>query len=459
MKSRINVLKVLFLCLALITITGHAYGQVPLTGSTTSGSDMSLSDAIGNRKVELECMTIDPNRNMIQLNLGHLELQTTPDGKSGELAASFQVVKAGIGNGELGERYVHAEANGGGFAVRLRIDQPRDMPIGTSFTTGELDAVREVPVKIVIRNELTGAEYPVFEMNQDQTLVKQLERICQRTDTRAKTTLPIPKYLQKRQAAKNVRSSYQRTTRQSAAPLLRRYRSIPGGVTLEGAGEGIVNVQSAKYDFATNSIVLNESLTYQCPVDRYDMRMILSSIARDDKMGISLAGGYLIYGRLTKSSRIALTLRLTDMLLGHIAFGGQHEREFGDYRFAHGYVPKRHQGPRISNVCVYFRFGSYEFRQIGSRYELESSDVAITLVPTKSDETADDGGALPDFDAIESGAISKQYEENVQHIVDNIDYYMQERLMRMANCYGEAAAFARALKRSKVDLGELAASM
>jgi hypothetical protein len=36
---------------------------------------------------------------------------------------------------------------------------------------------------------------------------------------------------------------------------------------------------------------------------------------------------------------------------------------------------------------------------------------------------------------------------------------MKERFMRMVNCYGEAAAFARALKRNGIDLKKLAASV
>lgn len=274
------------------------------------------------------------------------------------------------------------------------------------------------------------------------------------------TTEVIPKYLRKDDASQAImKSEYEPTTKDSAFTILSEYKSIPGGVILEGIGTGIGNVQKALFNASDNSIVLDGGITYEIPVTRQEMKDILLAISKNDKMGVSLVDKYIVYGGLDNGNNITLTISLVDLFLAHIVYGGKHEEKFGDYKFANGYVLKKFKGTLLSGICVYFRFCDYEFRKNKTRYELASSRLAITLVPTKKEERADDGGALPDFNAIEKGYVPDAWKQNAQHISKNIDYYMKERLMRMVNCYGEAAAFARALKGSGIDLEKLAASL
>ncbi len=241
--------------------------------------------------------------------------------------------------------------------------------------------------------------------------------------------------------------------------ILREYKSVPGGVTLEGNGSGLAKFTKVRYEDSVSAFILDDNSAYVIPVTLQEMKDILLAISKSDKMGVSMAGQYIVYGGLDKENDINLTIRLVDEFLANIAFGGLHEDKFGDYKFAKGYVPKKFQETLLRGACVYFRFYDYEFRKNKTLYELASSRLAITLIPTKKEERADDGGVLPDFNAIEKGDIPDVWKQNVQHISENVDYYMRERMMRIVNCYGEAAAFARALKSSGIDLKKLADSI
>jgi len=270
----------------------------------------------------------------------------------------------------------------------------------------------------------------------------------------------VPKYLRDDAfAGVTIDSKYEPTTKKSATKILNKYKSVPGGVTMEGMGKGLGDVRNVRFRRADNSFVLNGSRAYEIPVTRTEMKEILLAIDQNDKMGVSLAGEQIVYGALDKNHPIASAVRLVDKFLGHIAFGGQENEMFADYKMADGYIPKTYDGPQKSGMCVFFRFGDYVFKKKRNSYVLDSCDVTITLVPTQKDVQADDGGALPDFEAIEENYMPDEWENNVRHISDHIDYYMKERMMRMVNCYGEAAAFSRALKQNGIDLKKLAASM
>jgi hypothetical protein len=188
----------------------------------------------------------------------------------------------------------------------------------------------------------------------------------------------------------------------------------------------------------------------------YEFREIAEAINQNSKMGVSLAGDYIVYGKLKRTSNIALTIRLVDKFLGHIVFGEQHEDEFSNYKFKDNYKPLKYNDVRLSGMCVYFDFRDYQFSKKEMSLVITNSEMVITLVPTKKGEQSEDGGALPDFNAIEKGFIPEAYKKNAEHISNNIDYYNKELMMRMVNCYGEAAAFSRALKRNGINLKELA---
>jgi tetratricopeptide (TPR) repeat protein len=250
-----------------------------------------------------------------------------------------------------------------------------------------------------------------------------------------------------------VKASYKPMTRKDARKIVRSYGSIPGGVTLEGDGKGIRNITSASYSKSEGSIILNGRIKYEIPVTPDEMKAILMAISEDDKIGVSLVSGYTTYGALAKDSEILLMLRQTDWFLAHLVYGWKNN--YADYKTANG-VKLRKRDDELGNIMCYFRFTDFQFKLHESRYELKSSGFVTTLIPIKVGERAGDGGGLPDFEAIDTQNYPKNLLHNIRHIADNADYYMRERMMRMANCYGEAAAFARGLKGNGIDLRMLA---
>jgi len=251
---------------------------------------------------------------------------------------------------------------------------------------------------------------------------------------------------------------YEQTTTDSAKTILENYKSVPGGVTLEGIA-AVPSAEGVRYYRSLNAFVFDGKVAYVSPLPAQDIKTILRSIATDDRLGVSLAGDFISYGALDRDTPIAQTLALADELLGHIAFGGHHADMFAEYRLAGGFVPRKNTETLSHGMCVYFRFGNYEFQTHGSRLEKTSSRLAITLVPTDKEKRAEDGGAVPDFAAIEKKSIPAAYRDNVEHISEHSAYYMKEKILRMVDAYGEAAAFARGLKRSGIDLKALAETM
>jgi hypothetical protein len=52
------------------------------------------------------------------------------------------------------------------------------------------------------------------------------------------------------------------------------------------------------------------------------------------------------------------------------------------------------------------------------------------------------------------GLFPLEYENNIQHIIDQMAYYQDEGRIRKVNAYGEAASFARTLK-AQASISEL----
>jgi hypothetical protein len=76
-----------------------------------------------------------------------------------------------------------------------------------------------------------------------------------------------------------------------------------------------------------------------------------------------------------------------------------------------------------------------------------------------SKEKGVDGGLMPDFDRISVNDVSKEYKDNINHILENMQYYKNEKIVRIITCYGEAASFSRALKANGINLERLSTTM
>jgi hypothetical protein len=245
-----------------------------------------------------------------------------------------------------------------------------------------------------------------------------------------------------------VSSHYQPVTQSSAQAIMGKYKSVPGGVTLEGASPDLGFVKKVSYQTRANAFIINDDVVYLNPVSPSERAEIERALAGDDKLGVSLGGGalLLVYGKLPPQSSVAVNLELADHFLGDIAFG-RNQLTRG-YRFPGGFVPKGGG----SNVAVYFNLSDFRFVQ-GPDGELHRSTFALdsTLVPLAEAKTKE-GGHLPDFDRIKSGDVARANVDNLTHLQENVEYYARERIIRQAAAYGEIAAFVRSLKAANLKI-------
>jgi hypothetical protein len=251
--------------------------------------------------------------------------------------------------------------------------------------------------------------------------------------------------------------TYRPITRDRASEIVKTYKSIPGGFTLEGSSPDFSFVRSAVYEPAANAIILNNDVVYLSPVSASELREILRALASDDRLGVSLSGASaaIIYGQLAPYGDVAMNLKMVDRFLGAIAFGNT--QYLAGYRFARGYQA-RQPSTDTGVIFVYFNCKDFRFDEdLSGALTRSTAKMEITLVPTS--DKGEEGYAIPDFNRINRGDMPKEYIENAKHIQDNLEYYARERIVRTAFSYGEIAAFARAIKAQGGNLEQLAHSI
>ncbi|HEY3679378.1 MAG TPA: hypothetical protein VGL45_11740 [Bradyrhizobium sp.] len=255
-----------------------------------------------------------------------------------------------------------------------------------------------------------------------------------------------------------VSSSYHPITQTAAQGIVGQYKSIPGGVTLEGGSADLSFIKSVKYLPEANAFVLNDDLVYLNPVAAGAFSEIQHALATDDRLGVSLTSGLaIVYGNLSPQSDVATNLELVDRFLGDITFGAR--RITKGYVFAPGYEGRSANGN--GNLAVYFNIHDFHFLESADgRLSRSGSSLDTTLVPLAA-APGSDGGHLPDADRIKKGDIPPEYIANLRHLQDNIGYYARERIIRTAIAYGEAASFVRSLKSNGVsfDVSSLGAGL
>ena len=252
-----------------------------------------------------------------------------------------------------------------------------------------------------------------------------------------------------------INARYIRPSLHSVHRILEKYKSIPGGITLEGSGRGIENVKNVVFDKNSNSFLINNRLVYKNPVSVPEMRYILRAVSQDDRMGVSLGDTDVIYGSLTPGSIPCINLKLADHFLGCIVFANN--RWLLNYDFPENYRPRKlfRSG---GGYAVYFNFEEFRFKELNNRIMPAESTFTITLIPLTR-EKGPEGGYMPDFEKIAKGRIPREFESNAAHIVNHIDYYRRDVRVSRTGSYGEAAAFVRALRAEGIPLVTLADSM
>jgi hypothetical protein len=249
-----------------------------------------------------------------------------------------------------------------------------------------------------------------------------------------------------------ITNTYRPATAQEAQEIRKTYKSIPGGVVLEGVATGLGEIRGVRYESRFNALMLDDRAVYFMKVPRLSVAILCEAIAADEKVGVSLGRAHLVYGAVPPDSDVAMDLKLADHFLGDIVFA--RKQWTAGYRYANGYQPQANEDG-IYSVAVFFNFNAFQFRIEQEEVQLAGANFDVRLVPLSNDKSAE-GGHLPDFDAISKGRVSRQYERNARHVAESIGHYRQERIIDRAFAYGEVAAFLRGLKAAGVDLRELA---
>ena len=248
-----------------------------------------------------------------------------------------------------------------------------------------------------------------------------------------------------------IDARYIRPTVNSVQSILKKYKSIPGGITLEGAASGLNNIKELSFDRTKNTFIINNSTTYRNPVSPFEMKSIIEALEKNDKLGVSLGQPDIIYGDLKSGSIPSIYMKLADHYLGCIVFANS--KWIRDQLFPNNFKPKA-PFKFSGGYAVYFNFSNFLFNTENGRLTPEKSSFTTMIIPltrTKGPQ----GGYLPDFKKISSGNIPSEFEKNAIHIINNTDFYMNEPRIAKTQAYGEAAAFARTLLKNEIDLDSI----
>jgi hypothetical protein len=240
-----------------------------------------------------------------------------------------------------------------------------------------------------------------------------------------------------------VRPHYQPITQSAANDIVGKYKSVPGGITLEGAGTDLSFIKTVAYVQKANAFVINGDLVYLNPISKAEFSEIWLALAKDEKLGVSLAVPPRVFGALPHQGDIAMNLLVADRLLGSIVYGSS--SHLVGYNMAPGYT--RQTGG--TDTAVYFNFNEVVFAP-APEGELKRGDVrlVITVIPTENKN----GRLVPDLRRIARGDIDRAVVANMKNLESNFSYYGRERILRRVIAYEEAAAFARSLIANKVKL-------
>lgn len=237
--------------------------------------------------------------------------------------------------------------------------------------------------------------------------------------------------------------------------FVERYGCMPGGVVLEGTAAGFEPITSVTYDKKSNVFTVNGTATYACPVKGKEFRDILQALSADDRIGVSLNreyGSHLVFGKIGKDSAIAELLVEADKFLTGVTFAIP--EAIGDVKLPGNYKP-RAPDSRPTNIVGCVNFTNYRFEKRGAGYVRSGFSMAVMLMPVLRKKTGV-GGHMPDEAALKDGQITAEDQANARHLEQNKDAYAKDvPLITRTVAYGEAAAFARLLRDSKVDLKAL----
>jgi tetratricopeptide (TPR) repeat protein len=244
-------------------------------------------------------------------------------------------------------------------------------------------------------------------------------------------------------------------SRQAAERVAGIYKSIPGGIVLEGKLGDLGSVGSVRYEPVLNAFVLDDRAAYFSPIPAHSAAVLARAIDEDDRIGVSV-DPVVVYGMVSKHSDVVLDLMLTDKFLAGFVFDA--EAQTAGYRLENGFNPY-HANYDTAKATVLFTFTNFQFAIHDEELQLTGANFYASIVPLAA-RRATDGANLPDLNAISArGALSADVTNavlNATHVGENFNYYRREMIVARALAYGEIAALFRGLKDARVDLQELA---
>lgn len=247
-----------------------------------------------------------------------------------------------------------------------------------------------------------------------------------------------------------LKAQYVRPTVENIKQIVDKYKSIPGGITLEGPALGIPAINHIQYIPEKNAFLLNKTLIWENSLTPAEMKEIFNAVDKEDLMGVSLGEKDLIYGGLPEGSLVSVFLKLSDHFLGCIAFACQEWIRYS--AFPDGFVPKG-DDQTAGIYAVYFNFSQFEFQVINNMVTPKNANMDITMIPLLESQNKTE--YLPDYNRIASGNFSNAFEENSAHIAKNADYYSKDSRIQKVLAYGQLTALARVLKASGVKLSAI----
>lgn len=244
---------------------------------------------------------------------------------------------------------------------------------------------------------------------------------------------------------------------EAAPAVVETYKDVPKGVVLEGGAKGVEALESIAYDKEKNTFTINDKATYVNPVSRKEFTKILKAVRKDDRLGVTLIDGETrTYGDIGRDSDIASQLSDTDRFLGGLIYGI--ERLIADAKLPGNYKPQQVAERKVP-VVAFSSFTDYTFQKNKEGvYTRVGATLNIMLIPL-SEKRTPSGGHLPDEELYKSFAMEKEDKANIDHIRSFQNEYFKMPQFAKTVQWGEAAAFARHVRDSKVDVEELLKAM
>lgn len=224
-----------------------------------------------------------------------------------------------------------------------------------------------------------------------------------------------------------------------------------GGIWLVGGGPQSVSVSGFHYDSNTNTFSA-AGWQYHPNVNAREIYDIFQAIRGNNDIiqDITPAGNANISG-VPLSSKVAKRMVVADILLGDITKGFHYITPL--YRLANGYVPVPYTTrPGSQRFEENYLFVPGHFVVVNGVLEAPGPSIKGEDRPVK---VQSDGTRSVDAAAVAAGVKDPAIEQNMAHVLANIDYYSKERVIKEMFQYAEIAEFARILKQNGVELDDI----